>query len=286
MCPFRVSARSSLPTRIGHTKAAPSLRAGQPARNATRIERCPFPPCGRFARCRLSSAPFKSPHSPTAISPCAPPYKPECGVQSVRCEARTALISPRTDSTPPHLSAPGTGAHTTTLRLRHGTCFKRPGAAPGRRYAASGLSIDTLLSRALQRAVRIAAYCSNFHPCGVRFALATPTDRALSPSRHIAEVRTSPPQNGKYATARARKSLAPAHEPSGSTRAAKAASAPWVQFPQTRRPPVPFKRQELAYGSKPPTAVGAGGPQGACQAPPSVRAQNSAPTAVGTCYAR
>ena len=25
-----------------------------------------------------------------------------------------------------------------------------------------------------------------------------------------------------------------------------------VQFPQTRRPPVPFKRQELAYGSKPP----------------------------------
>ena len=66
----------------------------------------------------------------------------------------------------------------------------------------------------------------------------------------------------------------------------EAGSAPWVQFPQTRRPPVPFKRQELAYGSKPPTAVGAGGPQGACQAPPSVRAQNSAPTAVGTCYAR
>jgi len=37
-------------------------------------------------------------------------YKPECGVQSVRCEARTALISHRADSTPPHLSAPGTGA--------------------------------------------------------------------------------------------------------------------------------------------------------------------------------
>jgi len=36
--------------------------------------------------------------------------KLECGVQSVRCEARTALISPRTDSTPLQFSAPGTGA--------------------------------------------------------------------------------------------------------------------------------------------------------------------------------
>ena len=49
---------------------------------------------------------------------------------------------------------------------------------------------------------------------------------------------------------------------------------PGLRFPQTRRPSVPFKRQELAYGSKPPSAVGTGGPQGSCQSPPSVRAQN------------
>jgi hypothetical protein len=43
--------------------------------------------------------------------------KPERGVQSVRGEARTALISPRSDSTPLHLSAPETGAQTATLSL-------------------------------------------------------------------------------------------------------------------------------------------------------------------------
>ena len=84
------------------------------------------PPCGRFARCLLLSAPFKSPHSSTAISPCAPQCKLERGVQSVRCEARTSLISPRADSTPPHLSAPDDRR--------------------SNRYAASGLSIDTLLT--------------------------------------------------------------------------------------------------------------------------------------------
>ena len=83
---------------------------------------------------------------------------------------------------------------------RHGTCFERPGSTPRLRFAAFGLSMNNLWTQALQRAVRLAAYCSNFHPCGVRFALATPPDRELSPSRHIAAVRTSPPQNGKYAT--------------------------------------------------------------------------------------
>ena len=49
-------------------------------------------------------------HSSPSATPCAPQYKSVCGVQSVRCEARTALISHRSDSTPPHLCAPGTGA--------------------------------------------------------------------------------------------------------------------------------------------------------------------------------
>ena len=48
----------------------------------------------------------------------------------------------------------------------------------------------------------------------------TTPDRTLSPPRHIAEVRTSPPQNSKYAAARARKSLAHAAEPAGPSRAA------------------------------------------------------------------
>jgi hypothetical protein len=80
--------------------------------------------------------------------------------------------------------------------------------------------VNTLFTRALQRAGRLAAYCSNPHTGGGRFALATPPDRTLSPPRHIAEVRTSPPQNGKYAAARVRKSLTHAAEPAGPTRAA------------------------------------------------------------------
>ena len=47
-------------------------------RRTTGAENCAHralsvPPCGRFAWCLLPSAPFKSPHSPTAISPCASP---------------------------------------------------------------------------------------------------------------------------------------------------------------------------------------------------------------------
>ena len=73
VCPFRVSARSSLPTRTGHTKVAPSHRAGQPARKATRKVRCLFLrsdviPGSSYRRNRKCR-----PHSPTAISPCASP---------------------------------------------------------------------------------------------------------------------------------------------------------------------------------------------------------------------
>jgi len=51
-------------------------------------------------------------------------------------------------------------------------------------------------------------------------------------------------------------------------------------------------RPSLSSAKNSPTArsrlrrFGTGGPQGPCQSPPSVRAQNSAPTAVGACYAR
>ena len=51
-------------------------------------------------------------------------------------------------------------------------------------------------------------------------------------------------------------------------------------------------RPSLSSAKNSPTArsrlrrFGTGGPQGPCQSPPSVRAQNSAPTAGGACYAR
>ena len=51
-------------------------------------------------------------------------------------------------------------------------------------------------------------------------------------------------------------------------------------------------RPSLSSAKNSPTArsrlrrFGTGGPQGACQSPPSVRPQNSGPTAVGACYAR
>ena len=117
VCPFRVSARSSLPTRPGHTKAAPAHRAGQPARKATRKVRCLF-----LRADDLPVASYRRPRSnrrtpPSHLTMRFAKYKPERGVQSDRCEARSSLISPRSDSTPLHHSAPGTGAQTATLRL-------------------------------------------------------------------------------------------------------------------------------------------------------------------------
>ena len=133
VCPFRVSARSSLPTRTGHTKAAPSHRAGQPARKTARIERCLF----RRAD-DLPGASYRRPRSNRRTPP-QPSFhalrntKPECGVESARVKARTALISPRSDSTPPHLRAPGTGAQTATLSLVMEPALK--GQVPRRGFA-------------------------------------------------------------------------------------------------------------------------------------------------------
>jgi hypothetical protein len=74
VCPFRVSARSSLPTRTGHTKAAPSHRAGNRrgklrASSAVCFLRSDGIPGSSYRRNRKCH-----PHSPTAISPCASPY--------------------------------------------------------------------------------------------------------------------------------------------------------------------------------------------------------------------
>ena len=69
-----------------------------------------------------------------------------------------------------------------------------------------------------------------------------------------------PPQNGKIATARVRESLTHAHEPAGPSRAAKAASAPWSQFPQTRRSARPFQapRKNSVGSSRPRSPAFAG----------------------------
>jgi len=114
VCPFRVSARSSLPTRTGHTKAAPSHRAGQPARKAARIERCLF----RRAD-DLPGASYRRPRSNRRTPP-QPSHHALRQIQTgARCSIRPgrgayALISSRSDSTPLHHSAPGTGAQTAT----------------------------------------------------------------------------------------------------------------------------------------------------------------------------
>ena len=62
---------------------------------------------------------------------------------------------------------------------------------------------------------------------------------------------------------------------------------PGLRFPQTRRSVRPFQaprtrlRLEAAFGG-----LVLAGRKGTCQSPPSVRPQNSGPTAVGACYAR
>jgi hypothetical protein len=144
VCPFRVSARSSLPTRTGHTKAAPSHRAGQPARNATRMERClflradaiPGPAYRRSRPCR--------PLSPTAISPCA------CQIQTgARCSIRPvrgsflADLAPDRFNTAPSLRAGHrrlmSSAHHQTLRAD-----RRDGSyEPTRRTTRSPLTLHS-----------------------------------------------------------------------------------------------------------------------------------------------
>ena len=189
-------------------------------------------------------------------------------------------VTPR----PPHLSAPGTGAHTATLRLRHGTCEEK---ARCRAVSSATRPPVSLLT----------PYCPGRFkgPFGSPLIVPTFTYEASAsrsrPQRIVrfrrrAILRRFVPHPRKMANTR-RLVLAKASHPRTNRRGRLVPLRGIrirVQFPQTRRPPVPFKRQELAYGSKPPTAVGAGGPQGVRQSPPSIRAQNSAPTAVGTCH--
>jgi len=122
VCPFRVSARSSLPTRLGHTKAAPSHRAGQPARKAARKVRCLF-----LRADDLPGASYRRPRSSRRTPPQHrtmrfAKYQLERGVQSARCEARTSLISHRADSTPLHRSAPDDRRSNRYAPPCHGTC--------------------------------------------------------------------------------------------------------------------------------------------------------------------
>ena len=160
VCPFRVSARASLPTRPGHTKAAPTPRAGQPARKATRKVRCLF-----LRADDLPVASYRRPRSnrrtpPSHLTMRFANYKPERGVHSDRCEARSSLISPRSDSTPLHHSAPGTGAQTATLRLVMEPAEKGQGPRQGYASRPSVFLLTPYGPTALQRSVRIAAYCS------------------------------------------------------------------------------------------------------------------------------
>jgi hypothetical protein len=121
VCPFRVSARSSLPTRIGHTKAAPSHRAGQPARNATRKVRCLFPPFGRHSRILLPS----EPKMPTSL-----PHSHLTMRFAIQTGARCSI-------------RPGQGAYRADLApVGFNTApFQRAGDRRSNRYAAFGLSI-------------------------------------------------------------------------------------------------------------------------------------------------
>jgi len=104
-----------------------------------------------------------------------------------------------------------------------------------------------------------------------------------------------PRKMAKYAAARARKSLAHASEPVGPSRPATRHPPPGLRFPQTRRsarfaPPwrgpfqAPRTRPAVAVLEVPLRGIGTGGPQGPCQSPPSVRPQNSGPTAGGACF--
>jgi hypothetical protein len=154
----------------------------------------------------------------------------------------------------------------------HGTCFKRLGSTPRLRFAASGLSIDTLWTQALQRSVRIAAFCSNRH---AEASASRSRPRRIGRFRRRAILRRfvpHPRKMAKYAAARARKSLAPASEPLGPSRAAEAASAISVPVSTNASTARPFQaprtrlRLEAAYGGRcwraarfvPGTAIGPG----------------------------
>ena len=129
-------------------------------------------------------------------------------------------------------------------------------------------------------------------PGGVRFALATPPDRALM----ITLQRPGCAFAGAAIVWRfvphphAMALLAPAHncahEPSGLSRPANAGSAvrDRVSTTASLRPSL-SSASIHSPSARSASGGGNGGPQGARQAPPSVRAQNSAPTAVGACFA-
>jgi hypothetical protein len=107
---------------------------------------------------------------------------------------------------------------------------------------------------------RLASKCSNFHPWGVRFALAT--HRIVS-FRRRAILRRFVPLPRKMANTR-RLVLAKASHTHTNRRGRlvppTAGSAPWVQFPQTRRAARPFQapRKNSVGSSRPRSPAFAG----------------------------
>jgi hypothetical protein len=251
VCPFRVSARSSLPTRTGHTKAAPSHRAGHrrgklrawsAVCSAVRTI-CPVPP--DVGPVQIAALPHSHLSMRSAIQTGA-----RCSIRPVRGAYR-ADLAPVGFNTAPSQCA-GDRRSNRYATPCHGTCFKRPGSTPRLRFAASGLSMDTLLTPALQRAVRIAAYCSNRHS---EASASRSRPHRIGRFRRRAILRRFVPHPRKMANMR-RLVLAKASHPRpnrwGRLVPPRRHPPSVFRFPQTRRPPVPFKRQELAYGSKPP----------------------------------
>jgi hypothetical protein len=186
--------------------------------------------------------------------------KPERGVQSVRVEARTALISPRSDSTPLHLSAPGTGAQTATLSLVMEPALK--GQVPRRGFA----SRPSVFPRTPYGPRRLKG------PFGSPLIVPTFTHESSAsrsrPHRIVsfrrrAILRRFVPHPRKMAKSR-RLVLAKASHTLTNRRGRlvppTAGSAPWVQFPQTRRSARPFQalRKNSVGSSRPRSPAFAG----------------------------
>ena len=184
-------------------------------------------------------------------------YKPECCLR-VPVPGLRSFLAPHPDRS--HQGSPisarrTTGAQTATLRLVMEPALK--GQVPRQGFA-SRPSVSLLTP-----------YCPRRFkgPFGSPLIVPTFTHEASAsrsrPQRIVrfrrrAILRRFVPHPRKMANTR-RLVLAKASHPRTNRRGRlvppEAGSAPWVQFPQTCRPPVPFKRQELAYGSKPCFAI-------------------------------
>ena len=183
---------------------------------------------------------------------------------------------------------------TIPLRYASVTAPASKGQVPRRqlRYAASGLSIDTLWTQGASKvrsdrrllfqlspmkrplrardpngscAFAVAPYCGGSYLTPAKWQIRDgscsqkPRTRSRTAGVDSSRLRRDPPHGFSFHKRVARPSLS------------SAKNSPTARSPASR----------LRFAGS-----GAVGPQGACQAPPSVRAQSSAPTAVGACFAR